>query len=203
MFVEAGHIDTGDFGYFLQILRLAPALFFGLLIEGHDFHRNLLTLAQGEEVDKVRQGLRIVGTDATGEDHMLQPGPLAAVQGNPGQVQHIDDIGVAHFVADGEGDHIKIPNGILTLQGPEGELVLAHGILHISPGSEDALTPHALHFVHNAVKNAHTQVGHTQLIGIGEAIRNAHVYFLQGLDHLVVFTANVACRLLHGRQDTM
>ncbi len=88
--------------------------------------------------------------------------PVPAVDRDLRQAEHVDYIGVAHLIADGKGNQVKVPGRGLDSPGPRGELraVMAASI---SPqGAKTRLTPDPVHLVHHAVKNAHPQIGHAQ-----------------------------------------
>ena len=125
------------------------------------------------------------------------------VERNTGQIQHIHDVRIAHFVANGEGDHIEILHGVLALQSPQGKSVLSHSLFHICPGGEHPLAPYAVHLVHDAVEDPHTHIGHTDLIGIREAESHPHPDLGFIFLYFVVFAAGIPGRLLHCRQNAL
>ena len=122
---------------------------------------------------------------------------------NPGQIQHIENIGIGHLIADGESDHIKIPDVCLTFQRPQEKLVFSHFRFHVPPGGEDTLTPDAVHLIHHAVQNAHSQIGHSNLIGIRETERHSHAGLGQILFHFSPLSAGIAGWLLYSRQNPL
>ena len=203
MVVEGRNVYTGDFGHFQQELILAPALGFGFVVERNDLHGNILTLAQGEEIDKLRQRFRIVGADTAGKDDVFQIMAVCALQRHTCQIQHIQDIGIGHLVADGEGDHIEILHRVLALQGPQRKIMLTHGLFHISPRGEDTLTPDTLHLIHDTVQDPHTQIGHTDLIGIRETEGDPDPDILRVFFHFIEFSAGIPGRLLHRGEDPL
>ena len=200
--VEGGHIHAGDLGNFLQKTGLVPVFPLRPFIHIQNFHRDVLPLAQREEIHEVRQGFRVKGADAACKNHILKPLPVSGMQRDAGQAQHIENIGIGHFVANGKGHHIKIPHRILAFQRPEGEAVVPHGLLHISPGGKDTLAPHIGDLVHDPVENAHTHIGHTDLIGVREAKghSNGHVFLV--FPHLPPFAAHITGGLLYRGQNT-
>ena len=50
-----------------------------------------------------------------------------------------------------EENNIKIGDGIAGLEAKERDIVLSHLFFHVSPRSKHPLTPHTVHFIHNAV----------------------------------------------------
>ena len=154
--VETGDVHAGDFCHFMEEGILAPSLGLCPVVELQDLHGDVLALAQREKVDKIRQRLRVEGADTPGEHDVFQPRPVFGAEGNPGKVQHIQYIGVRHFVADGKGNHVELPDGGLAFQRPQGQSIVPHGLLHVSPRGEHALAPHAVHPVHDAVEDTHS-----------------------------------------------
>ena len=203
MLVERGYIHTGDLGNFMKECILTPAFSLGTVVQRHDLHSDVLALTQREEVNKVRQRLRIVSADTARKDDILQVVPVTAVQRNARQIQHIQDIGIGHLIANGEGDHIKILHRILTFQCPQRQVICPHGAFHIAPGSKDALTPDTVHLVHHTVENPHTQIGHADLVGIRKTECHADTDIFLILFDLIEFAAGISCRFLDSRQNSL
>ena len=118
------------------------------------------------------------------------------------QIQHIQDIRIAHFIADGKGDHIEILHRTLAFQRPEWQIMLAHGLLHVSPGGKDTLAPNAIHLVHHAIENPHTHIGHTDLVGIRETKGNIDPNIFRIFLNFIEFSAGVTGRLLHRGENS-
>ena len=123
------------------------------------------------------------------------------MEGHLGQIQHVEDVGIAHFIAHRKGDEIKVLHRVVALQRPQGQIVLAHLLFHVAPGGKYPLTPNVGLMVHDAVENAHAQIGHTDFVGVREAERHPDVHLGLVLDDLIVFTAHIAGRLLHRWQN--
>ena len=201
--IEARHIDAIDLGHLPEEFLLAPSGILRFLIKGNDFHSDVFSLADGEKVDEIRQGLRVEGTNATGKNHVFQTVTIFGMQGDTSQIQHIENIGIGHLIADGEGDHVKIRHRVLAFQSPQGQMVFAHLLLHIPPRGKHPLAPHPVHSVHHTVENPHSHIGHADLIGIREAERHPDVHILFVLLHRAPFAAGISGRLLNGGQDSV
>ena len=176
---------------------LVPPLPAGLAVEVNQLRRHVFALAKGDNVDKVRHGLGVVHGGTAGDDKGRQMGPVGAVEGDARQVQHIENGSKGHLIAHGKGHDVKIGNGVTGLQGKERHMGPAHFLLHVAPGGKHPLAPHAVHGVHDAIENAHAQVGHADLVGVGEAEGDAGVHVLFILDNRVILAAHVAGGLLH------
>ena len=167
------------------------------------FAGGVCTFAQREKVYKVSQRLRVKGADTAGKDHVVQAEAVFGIERHTGQIQHVHNIGIAHLIADGKGNHVKILDRVLAFQRPQGERMPAHGFFHICPGGKYPLAPDTVHLVHDTVEDPHTHIGHADLIGIREAV--GHPYPDLGLVFLnfVIFTAGISGGFLHSRQNTL
>ena len=199
--VQGGHIDTGNLGGGLEEFLLAPALLPGLPVELDDLHADLLPLPKDEEVHKGGQGLRIVGAGTARHHNGGQAVPLLTAQGQAGQIQHVEHVGVGHLIAQGKADEVEIRDGVPAFQTIEQDTLPAHFLLHVPPGGEHPLTPYPFHLIHHTVENAHAQIGHTDLIGVRKAERIAHIHGAPVLHHRVVFPAGIAGGLLDPGKD--
>ena len=176
---------------------LVPPLPAGLAVELYQLRRHVLPLTQGDDVNKIRHGLGVIHGGAAGDDKRRQIGPVGAVEGDARQIQHIENGGESHLIANGKGHDVKIGDRVAGLQGKEGHLRPAHLLLHVAPGGEHPLAPHAVHLVHDAIENAHAQVGHADFVGVGEAEGDAGVHIFFIFDDRVILAAYVAGGLLH------
>ena len=199
--VEGGDVDPLYAGGLPEEAGLVPALPLGPAEERRHLRQQLLPLADEGQVDKVRHGLGVVHSGAPGDDQGPEVRPVLAAQGQPGQIQHVQHSGIGHLVAHREADHIEGAHRVAGLQGEEGEAGGAHLLLHIGPGGEDPLAPHAGHVVEHPVEDAEAQVAHPDLIGVGEAEGEAEVHLVFVFHHRVVLAAGVAGGLLNAGQD--
>ena len=87
--------------------------------------------------------------------------------------------------------------GRAALQGEEGHVFLLHQGLHIHPGHTHALAEHVGLLVDAVVENLHAQVGHGDLIGIGEAEGEVEGGLVPAFHRRVHLAAGVAGGLLH------
>ena len=182
---------------------LRPAFSLCAIIQGDNLDSAVFTFAKREKVEEVCQRLGIKGADTSGKDDVFQTVAVFGMERDAGQIHHVQHIGISHFIADGEGDHIEILHRGLAFQCPQGEIVGAHCLLHITPGCEDTFTPDTVHLVHHTVQDAHAKVGHTNLVGVGEAECHTDTHVRKIFFDLIKFTAGIACRFLHSRQDSL
>ena len=71
MNVVRGDVDPGDLPDLPQEVFLGKPPPLGLAVAVHDLHGALLALAQREEVDEVRQRLRVVGAGPSRKDNIM------------------------------------------------------------------------------------------------------------------------------------
>ena len=195
--IEAGDIEPLDLGGGNEELVLAPTLAACLAVQLNQLHRHIFTLAQGDDVDKVRHGLGVIH-GCTACDHQGgQTLTLGGVERDIGKIQHVEDGGERHLIAHGKGHNIKIGNGVARLEAKERNVVLPHLLFHVAPGSKHTLTPYAVHLIHDTVENTHAQVGHADLIGVGETKGHTGIHLRLVLHHRVILAARIAGRLLY------
>ena len=149
--IEGRDVDALDLGGLPQKLLLAPALLLGLAIQGDVLQGDLLPFTQDKQVHEGGQRLRVIAAGTARHDERREFRPLLAAQRQPRQVQHVQDIGVGHLIAQREADDIKVRNRVAALQGVEQQPLPAHFLLHISPGGVATLAPQPLLLVHQAV----------------------------------------------------
>ena len=195
--IQGRNINTLDVGAGTQELFLGVTLSLIFLIQVNDLQVHLFALAEEENVEKVRQRLRIAGTGTTGHHQRIALITVSGAQRHAGQLQHVQNGGEAHLVLQGKADKIKITDGIVTLQTKQRDMILQHQRFHILVGSKYALAPHVGLIVKLTVENLHAQVGHTYLIQIRETKSKTHsdIFFI--LHHAVQFATGITRWLLH------
>ena len=201
--VERGHIDALNLGGLLQELLLRPALLFGLLIQVDVLQGDILSLPQNEEVHKGGQRLGVIAAGPPCHHKGGQLPPVLTAQGQTGQVQHVEHIGIGHLIAQREAHYVKFRDGVSALQTVEQQPLPAQLLFHVPPGGEAALTPDVLPLIHHSVENAAAQVGHTDLIGVGKTEGKADAHLALVFDNGVVLSAGIPGRLLYIGQDVL
>ena len=117
-------------------------------------------LPQTHQIDEVGNGLGVIHGGTAGDDQRRQAGALCAVDGDARQIQHIQNGGKGHLIAHGEGHDVKVRDRLSGLQSKQGHPGPAHLLFHVAPRGKDPLAPHAVHVVHDAVEDPHSQIGH-------------------------------------------
>ena len=171
------------------------SIFFHLDVKLGYFKKNFLSLADVEQIKEVSHRLGIVGARSAADHQRIVLASLGGAERNFCQIQHVQHVGVAHLVLQGKAEEIKAIQGILALQGNQGQIVLFHLLLHIHPRIKGSLAPNVGVLIQRAVKQAHAQIGHTDLIGVGEAEGKTRLHLGFIFDHLSVFSAGIASGL--------
>ena len=201
--IERRYVHTGNFRNFQKELLFCPIFSLCTIVQSHDLHGALFTLTQREKVNIIRQRLGIIGTNTTGKNNIMQAMTIFGMQRHARKVQHVQNIGIAHFVTNGKSDHIKFFYRATAFQCPQGQIILAHSRFHIAPGRKNALTPDTVHLIHYAIEDPHAQIGHTDLIGIREAERNIDPNRIRIFLYFIKFTAGITGRFLHRWQHSV
>ena len=160
-------------------------------VEADDLGEHLLTLADVEKIKEIRNGLGVIGARATADYKGAILATVSGKEGNSRQIQHVENGGIAHFVLEGKAQEIKLTQRVTTLQRRERRTALQHLFLHIRPGSIGALAPDVLMGIQTMIEDAHAEIGHTDLIGIGESKGKARLDGGLVLDNLTEFSAGI------------
>ena len=110
----AGHPHAGD-GRERPQARLAALL----LHRGDDRVQVILDLADEERVEERRERPRVGDRGPAAEDDGVFPIPLGGVQRHAGQVQHLEDVGVAELVRQGEAPQVAVGDRRERLERPQ------------------------------------------------------------------------------------
>ena len=101
----------------------------------------------------------------------------------------------------GKADKVERFQTVAAFQTVQGNVILPHFRFHIRPRGKHALAPHIGNGIIQSVEDLHAEVGHADLIHIGEAEREADIDLVFLFDHAVGFAADVAPRLFHFQQE--
>ena len=174
-----------------------------LLVGPHQFDDRLLPIADDESVYKANDRLRVERRVAASDDERVPFVPLAGPQWESRQIKHLQQVGVELLVRQAEANDVKIGQGPLAFQAVKRDARLTHRRDHIHPRHVGSLGQHVRQCVEYVVEDRQPQVGHSQVIDIGEGQTDADGRGFPVLDNTVVLAADVAARLLHRGQDTL
>ena len=194
--IESGNIDALDPGQCPQGVQAGKPRLFALAHAGNGLHHHFLAVADLEHVHKGGQGLGIVSAGTARHDDgavLTIPG----IQGDPSQVQHLQHVGIAHFILQGEPHDIETIQGRAGFDGKKRQFFPAHGVRHIGPGHEGPLAQRPGLAIDDVVEDLDAQMGHAYLIGIGKTKGKGHFRLIKGLDDGVHFAAGIPRGLEH------
>ena len=134
-----------------------------------DLLEKLLAFAHGDQVEEVGHGLGVGDGGAAAQDQRIVVGAIGALDGNAGQIQHLQHVGVAALVAHGEPEDVEVAQRAARLPAEQREVVLAHGVGHVGQRREAAVAEVRGVVVDQFVQQPHRQVGHADLVGVGKA----------------------------------
>ena len=172
-------------------------------VQGGQLRQGVLAFADGEDVHERSHGLGIVGAGAAGDDHGVVLSPVRTPEGDPGEGEHIQHVGVAQLVLHGERHDIEVTDGIAAVEGEERHGPGAHFVLHVGPGRVDPLAPDPVHLVQDAAEDPHAEIRHADLVAVREAERHPEIHRGQVLHHGAHFPTGVPSRLRHGRYEAL
>ena len=201
--VEGRDIDAPDVGGRFQEFFLGRAPLLVFFVEVEEIHHDFLPVAQHEEVEKVGDGFRVAGAGAAAHDEVFQVMPVLREQRDAAEFEHVETGRERHLVLEGEPDEVELCEGRTGLEREQGQAHFAHLFLHVEPGREDPLAVGVLPLVDEVVEDLDAEVGHADLIGVGETEREAQVDCRRVLLDAVQLPADVTAGFLHEGQDLL
>ncbi len=198
---EGRHVDAGDPGQPGQ--QLAPAR--AAAPEpagGHrlcDLDGHLLAVAHREAVEEVGHRLGVEGARSAAHHQRIVLAALGRQQRDAGQVQHGQHAGVGQLELERHPEHVEGADRRARLEREEREPALPEHPLHVRPGQEDPLAGDVGPIVEEVVEEAEAQVGHPDLVRVGERQGEADPDLVEVLHHRAELGADVAGGLLRRR----
>ena len=200
--IEGRDIDSADPGGSSQKALFAPFLLLCTVQQGEKFVVHLLPLADDEEIHERSHRLGIDPGGTSHKDQGKKPLPVTGAHGETGHIQHVQNRGIGHLIADGKGKNIKSVQPVPALKSIEWNPLLFHQIVHIAPRGKNPLAPDIGQAVHGLIKDLHAQIGHSDLVRIRKAEGHSQVYGGFVFQYLIVFSSGITRRLLHFREDS-
>lgn len=211
--VKGGYIDAGDLGEHLpkpaaglcRQVCAALTLPFPLFMHVDDLEDHLFAFADDHGVEECAHRLRVVTAGAAGDHERVGSVAVGGAQGEPGQVEHSQDVGVELLVGKREGEYVELADRVAGLQAEEGDAVPAHHRLEVAPGAVNALGEQVVALVDQVVEHHQAQVGAAELVNVGEGERRlaADGGIVPRLGNAVELAAGVAGGLRHFVQDAV
>ena len=110
-----------------------------------------LALAHVEKIKEGGNRLRIVGTGAAADHNGIPVTAIRRAERNLRKFEHLQNVGVAHLVLQGDAEKIAFLDRSLTLESKERYLFLTKNAVQIGPRREHTLTIHVLTAIEHAV----------------------------------------------------
>lgn len=115
-------------------------------------------------------------------------------------MQHIQHIGIAHFIRQCKTKHIKITDRTAGFQRIQRDLFFLHERFHIHPWRIYPLGQRIAAFIDHAVNDLQPQMAHGHFIDIRKGQCHMQIHTVMILDHAVPLSANVAGWFLNVHQ---
>ena len=195
--IEGGHVHALDLRQRLETLHAGLAALLPFPYRLRELDDLLLAVADHDRVHKIRQRFRIEGAGSAHTNDRIVHAALCGMQRHAAQLQHGQDIGIAHLVLQGEAHQIELIQGRAAFQRKQRHAILFHQFFHIDPRHTHALAQRPRMGVDDRIKNFHAKVRHGHLIGVREAEGEMHLCVLPRLDCGIHFAADITRRLLH------
>ena len=165
----------------------------------HKVIHQLFAVAEEEYIDDLSKGFAVADAGTSGNYEGIFIASLRGCKGNAGKLKHIEKIGIAHLVQQGEADNIEFIERSFRFDGKKFLVLFPQKLFHIHPRSKRALTEGVASVVENVVDDSRTEMAHAYLIGVGEAEREAEFKFI--LHSHVQLAAHIARRLFRARYE--
>ena len=201
--IKRRHVNTRQLGQLPQqpVAAAAASRLFPAGDGSGKFADDLLAFADYKTIEEIGQRLRIVGAGAAAHDQGIGIGAVGAGQRNAAQIQHRQDVGIGHFILQGEAHRVKLPENRPGLQTGQGSASLPHRLFHIRPGAISPLGVGVGAVVQNSVQNLQAKIGHAHFIDVGQSQSKTNGHGGRVLADLVPLAAGITGRLGHGRQQ--
>ena len=123
--------------------------------------------------------------------------PVAGADRNAAHIQHIQNVGIAHFILQGETHNIKLIQGMAAFQRKQRPPRRFQFPPHIRPRHTDPLAQGIGQVVQDTVEDLHAQMAHGDLVGIGKTKCEGNVRIVKGFGGSVHLAAGIPGRFFH------
>ena len=168
---ERGDVDAGDVAGLFQTAVTRPAFVQGLFQQAQHVGQGFFAVAQHHQIDEGGQRLGAQQGAATGDDQRALAQilrPVGRAQGDVAQLQHVEHVGVAQLMGDGEGKAVQVAQRRAGFQRAQRTAVLPQDVACFSFRGHDPFGPPVFVAVDDTVKDLLSQIGHADFIGIGK-----------------------------------
>ena len=195
--VELGHVDAAGLGQAQQQPVATAGSSLALPLPDHrgDGQGDLLAVAQHGGVDEVRDRLGVERGVPTGQHDRLVLATIDRVQGHPGQIQRVQQVGVAELGGEADPEHVEVGHRTVVVQGELRDALLPHQLLQVGPDRVRALGEDPVPLVQHLVQDRHALVGQTHLVRVRVHQAPTDLDCVPVLADAVQLTADVLDRL--------
>jgi len=158
----------------------------------HQFDEGVFSFTDDEDVEEVGDGFGVEGAVPAADDQRMRRVAVGTVDGESGQIEKLEGVGVELLVGDADGEDVETGDRPVAFECVERDAGPAHLRDHIRCGKVGAFGQDVGPAVEGVVKDGQREVGHPQVVYIGEGQTDANVSSIPRLVNSVVFTAYVA-----------
>ena len=167
-FIELRYVNARDSACLFQKVQTGSTVLFIFQIRVKKLVVHNLSLSDVKQIEERGDWFRIVRTRAAANDNRIFFGTFHCMQRNTCEVKCLQNIGITHFILQGDKQKIFVFHRLLGFQSKKRNVLFPHHAVQIRPWGIDTLTPHVLTFVKHIVQNLDAKVRHTDLIHIRE-----------------------------------
>ena len=197
--IETGDIHAWKFCGPAQKLDSVKSLLPAFLVQIQKITVSCLSFSNIENIKKISQGFRIVGTWTAPDNYRTVFPPVSCIDGNLGQIQHLEHIGVTHFILQRDSQKIELFHRILRFQRKQRDMLLSHDSIQIYPWRIDSLAPYIPHGIEHIVQDLDPKMRHADFIHIRKTHGKAHRHFGRIFHDRVIFAAYIPDRLFYAQ----
>src|SRR5659263_201915 len=142
------------------------------------FFDALLAVPDEESVEEGGHGSGVQGAHAPGHDEGVLLRSVLRQEGDPGKVEHREDVRVGEFVAQGESEEVERPGGSTRFERRERQPGGAQMLLVVGPWGEDAIATGPGPRAEDLAQEQDPEVRHPDLVHVGKGEQHAHARFV-------------------------
>ena len=203
--VQPRHVDRAGVGQPHQqtVPAAGPAGHLPVLDQLRDREGRLFAVAQHRGVQEVGDRLGVERGVPAGQDDRVVLVAVDRAQRHPGQVQGVQEVGVAEFGGEADAQHVEGRHRPVRVEGELWHLGGAHPRLEVGPDGVRPLGQDPVPLVQDLVQDGDALVGQPDLVGVRVHQGPADGSGLPVLDDRVEFAPDVLDRLRHRRQQRL
>ena len=131
--IEGRNVNSRNFCRFQKEILSGAALLFIFFICVKQSVVGGFSFSYVKQIEKRRQRLRIISAGSSADHQRIFFTSLLCFQRDPGEIQKLKYIGIAHFITQCDPQEVKIFYRILGFQGKKRDLIFPHHLIQIRP----------------------------------------------------------------------